>query len=62
MTKRASYREAIEVIAFNDESAEHDPQVVAGLASVLVIAAIFGKDQDTVANDVVKYRIKDVYK
>lgn len=60
--KRASYREAIEVIACNDESAEHNPLVMAGMASVLVIAAIFGKDQDTVANDVVKYRIKHLYK
>jgi hypothetical protein len=56
MSKRASYREAIECIAHNDEPEERDAAEMVGYASVLVIAYIFDKEQDVVANDVVRYR------
>lgn len=54
--KRASYREAISVIALNDEAQELDTAVVQGLASVMVVAAIFDVPTEKVAADVVRYR------
>ncbi len=56
--KRASYREAIEVIALNDEAEEMNPDAVRGLASVMVIAAIFDVSTEKVAADVVRFREK----
>lgn len=54
--KRASYRDAIDFIACNDESAELDPEAVRSLASVLLVASIFGTTIERVADDVVRYR------
>lgn len=56
--KRASYREAVEVIALNDEAEEMDAETVRGLASVMVVAAIFDVSTKRVAADVVRYREK----
>lgn len=56
--KRASYREAIEYIALNDDPASNvqDPEEISGLISVALVAAIFGADPLRVANDVLKFR------
>jgi hypothetical protein len=54
--KRASYRHAVEVIALNDEPCELSADVMAGFASVMIIAEIFGIDQERVARDVVRLR------
>ncbi len=56
--KRASYRDAIDFIACNDESAETDPETVQSLASVLLVACIFGTEPERVARDVVRLRAK----
>lgn len=54
--KRASYREGVEIIALNDEALEMDPSVMVGMATVLLLAALFGTQQERVAADVIKYR------
>lgn len=54
--KRASYREGVEIIALNDEVAELDEEVVTGLASVMLLAELFGVEQARVARDVVRFR------
>jgi hypothetical protein len=56
--KRASYRHAIELIALNDEPLEMDAEAMAGFASVVVVAEIFGVHQDRVARDVVRWRVR----
>ena len=60
----ASYRIAVEWIALNDGagdtpngmawSAAHDD--VSGLVTVCLVADVFGKDQDLVADDVLRAR------
>ena len=54
--KRASYREAISVIALNDEPTVMSADAMTAMASVLVVAAIFDVTTERVARDVVKYR------
>lgn len=54
-----SYRRAIEAIALNDETECRDIDQMAGMASVLVTAITFGKDQDQVAADVVRWRTRN---
>lgn len=56
--KRAGYRDAIDFIAQNDEAYELDPDNVRGLATVLLVSCIFGKNQDQVVQDVVRLRKK----
>lgn len=56
--KRASYRDGIDFIAMNDEADELDEEVVAGLATVLLVSELFGVERDRVARDVVRYRKK----
>ena len=56
--KRASYRDAIDFIAWNDEPACTDAEEVRGLASVLLVASIFDVTTDRVATDVVRHRLK----
>ena len=56
--KRASYREAISVIALNDEPEIMEPEEMEGMASVLVVASIFGLETSKVAADVIRYREK----
>ena len=58
--KRASYREAVEWIAWNDEPDEREVDVVIGYASVVLIADIFRVEHRKVAEDVVRKREKDV--
>jgi hypothetical protein len=54
--KRASYRDAVDFIAQNDEPYELDEDVVSGLASVVLVASIFGVESERVARDVVRLR------
>lgn len=54
--KRASYRNGVEWIALNDEPAETDPEAVAGLISVCLLADLFGTDTSSVTDDVLRYR------
>lgn len=56
--KRASYREAIECIALNDEPCIMEPEEMCGMATVLLVAAIFGTEQERVARDVIRLRRK----
>jgi len=56
--KRASYREAVEIIAFNDEPTVRDVAAVEAYTTVQLIADIFGKQAVDVARDVVRYREK----
>lgn len=56
--KRASYRDAIDFIAQNDEPAEQDEEMVSCLTTVVLVASIFGTDTDRVARDVVRLRKK----
>lgn len=60
-TKRASYREGVEYVAWNDDPGSSDAldtEAVGGYISVQMLAALFGKDADKVATDVVEYRKK----
>ena len=60
--KRASYRDAIDFIAFNDEdgSDDHlDEEAVKAMASVLLVASIFDVERERVARDVVRLRVKE---
>jgi hypothetical protein len=58
--KRASYREAIWWIALNDEPGlgpdSRNPEVVATLISVALVADIFGVSTERVGLDVVRRR------
>jgi hypothetical protein len=54
-----SYRRAVEAIALNDEPNCLDIDEMSGYASVLVTAITFGKDQDQVAADVVRWRTRN---
>lgn len=56
--KRASYRDGVDFIAQNDEPAERDPKEVDGLATVVMLASIFGVSTERVARDVVRLRTK----
>lgn len=53
-----AYREAIEYIAMNDEPTFLDPETLTGFPSVQVVAIIYKKTYERVAQDVVKFRIK----
>jgi len=54
--KRASYRDAIDYIAHNDDPAETDEHAVAGTVTVQLVAEIFGVSAAAVAAAVVKIR------
>lgn len=56
--KRASYREAVQVIGDNDEAGLTEFSDIVGMASVLVVASIFDVTQERVARDVATYRRK----
>lgn len=56
ITRRPSYAEAIEIVAANDEPLDLDPESVSGLASVLLIAWLWGAEPVDVARDVVAFR------
>ncbi len=56
MAKRASYREGVWWVAFNDDPGQLDAEEVRGFVSVLLLADLFGKDEAHVARDVVRLR------
>jgi hypothetical protein len=56
--RRASYRFAVQWIADTDESAEADLEAIKSLPSVLLIADLFGTDNERVARDVLRRRTK----
>ena len=56
--KRASYRAGIAWVAGNDEPEDLDAASVAGYISTGLLADLFGKDLDEVAEAIVRYRIK----
>lgn len=56
--KRASYREGVSWIAWNDEPEDGDPENVAGYISTGLLADIFHVERERVAEDIVRYRIK----
>lgn len=53
---KPSYRSAVEWIAHNDECAETDPEVMAGLISVVLVASLWSKSEADVAADVLAKR------
>lgn len=57
--KRASYRDAIDVIAMNDEPSIMIEDEMIGFASVLLVACIFDVTQERVARDVIRARVKE---
>lgn len=54
--KRLGYRAGIEMIALNDEPLEMDADAMVGFATVMLLGFLFGKEQEEVARDVVKFR------
>ncbi len=54
--KRASYREGVRWIGWNDEGGESDPNEIAGFISTLLLADLFGKPALEVAQDIVRFR------
>lgn len=56
--KRASYRDAIDYIAWNDEPEELDAQEMFGMATVQLVSQIFDVPGEKVAEDVVRLRKK----
>lgn len=57
-TKRASYREGIAWIAWNDEPEDLDPVSASEYISTGLLADLFGKDAAEVGAAIVRYRIK----
>jgi hypothetical protein len=57
-TKPPSYKEAIAWIANNDEPDETDKEVLVGFISVCLVADLFHKTTDQVAEDVVGFKIR----
>lgn len=56
MKRVNKYKYAVGWIALNDEPLERNPENVAGLISVLLVADTFGRKSEKVAADVIKYR------
>jgi hypothetical protein len=52
----ASYKSAVSWIAYNDEPGEPDPEVLAGLVSVCLVADLWQKTPEEVAQAVLKVR------
>ncbi len=55
---RASYRKAIEYVAFNDEPRLTEVDDVISMASVQLVSEIFGVTDVKVTEDVLKFRSK----
>lgn len=54
--KRASYKQAIEYIALNDEPTIRDAEEMTGYATVQLVAEIFDITSQRVAGDVIRFR------
>jgi hypothetical protein len=57
--KRASYRDAIEFLAYNDDPTQTDPELMTTISTGLV-ASIFGVPDVRVIADVLRVRKRDV--
>lgn len=57
-TLSPSYRRGVAWIAENDEPDSLDLDDVAGFISTLLLADLWGKDPEVVAEDVVRYRVR----
>lgn len=57
--KRASFREGIRWIAFNDEPTITDVDEISALVTVALLADLFGKDAGHVAVHVARERAKE---
>jgi hypothetical protein len=53
---RQGYRFGVSWIGLNDEPETMNPEEIAGMISVLLLADLFGKEPEAVAKDVVRYR------
>lgn len=63
--KRASYRDGVAWIALNDEAGSEDrlnEEVVKSYISTILLADLFGKPEEDVAKDIVRYRVNDAKK
>lgn len=58
--KSRGYRFGVAWIGENDEPNDLDPDTIDGYVSTLLLADLFGKDPKDVANDIVKYRMKQI--
>lgn len=56
----ASYKFGVEWIVVNDDVSEMDFEVVADQISTLLLADLFGKDPNKVAQDIIRFRKKDL--
>ena len=56
----ASYRKAVEWIAYNDEGGDIEIETVASYVTTLLIADIFGKEPEAVAKSIVNFRKKNL--
>ncbi len=56
--KRASYRAAVQWIAFNDEPGDKNLESIAGYISTLLVVDIFDVKADKVAKDILRQRKK----
>jgi phage regulator Rha-like protein len=57
--KRASYRDAINFIAFNDEPLDRDPASAGTYTTSLLVAEIFGTTTERVGRDIVRLRERE---
>ncbi len=56
--QRASYRDGIAWIALNDDPEDRNPDQIALMISVLLLADLFGIEPEKVAADVIAFRNK----
>ena len=55
----ASYRAGVEWIALNDEPQEMDLEAISGYISTILLAVVFDKNIDKVAQDVLRFRERE---
>ena len=54
--KAASYSDAVEYVALNDDSSELDPEKLLGTISIMLVASIFDIDPPQVVKDIIAFR------
>jgi len=54
--KRPSYRDAVFLLAFNDDEAETDPEIIKSSVALGIVATMFGVEVDKLAHDVLRLR------
>lgn len=60
--KRASYHEAVEWIALNDEAEDMDAESIASFVTTCLVADLWDKDTAVVAADILKFKNSKAYK